>query len=271
MQRIILFEHIPKTGGITLRGILQKVYGKSQVFFINSNHPRQSLDAFIKMNSQERGHIRVIAGHGALLYKKFTKNPFTITILRDPVALFFSQFHYLRISKKDIFWEDVRKMDTADEYLEYAISMGQDNLMTRFLANSMQWTVDPDQKFQNMNDSGEKLLRDAIQNLRSFDAVIDLGNFDAGVFALSRKLGWNGIPLYKPSNRTRKKPAQNNTDEDFMGKLRHTLSFDIELYNFFQDQKLDISLNVNRTGPSYRLFRLRQQLAKNVALLLGKN
>jgi len=271
MQRTILFEHIPKTGGITLRGILQKVYGKRHVFFINSNHPRQSLDAFIKMNPQERGHIRVIGGHGVLLYRKYLENPFIVTILRDPVSLFFSQFHYLRISKKDIFWEDVRNMNTAGEYLKYALSMGQDNLMTRFLANSMQWTVDPDQKFQNMNDSGEKLLQDATQNLRSFDAVIDLGNFDAGVFALSRKLGWGRIPLYKPSNRTPGKPAEENADSGLIEKLRFYLRFDLELYEFFLSNNLDISLTADFKNPGFRFFRLRQQIAKKAAIALGKN
>lgn len=270
MQRTILFEHIPKTGGITLRGILQKLYGEKRIFFINSKYPRISLDEFSNMDNN-REQYRVIAGHGALMYMPFLKDPFTVTILRHPVSLFFSQFHYLKITERNRYWKDVRKMDSAEEYLEYALSMGHDNLMTRFLANSMDWTVDPEKSFHKMEKSGGELLQKAKTNLSNFDAVIHLDRFDAGVFALSRKLGWNRIPLYKPSNRTPKKPAKEAPDTGFMEKLRHALRFDIELYDFSLSKSLDISRTVDIKKPAYRIFSFRQQMVKKAAILLERN
>lgn len=271
MERTVLFEHIPKTGGITLRGILQKAYGEKQVFFINSDHPEISLDEFSKMDKNQRDQFRVVAGHGAMMYQHFLDNPFRITILRNPVSLFFSQFHYLKITERNRYWKDVKRMNSAEEYLEYALSIGHDNLMTRFMADSMQWAVDPEISPQRMNESGDELLEKAKANLRNFDAVIGLDHFDTGIYTLSKKLNWSHIPLYKPSNRNRKKPAPSKPGEAFMEKLRHTLRFDIQLWEYYKNQNLDISTSVNENSPGVRLFRIRQQMAKYAAKMLGKN
>ncbi|MCF8366698.1 MAG: hypothetical protein K9H16_13000 [Bacteroidales bacterium] len=272
MNRPILFEHIPKTGGVTLRGILQKVYGKSRVFLIDSNNPASSLAAFSALPEASRQTIRVIAGHGALMYKPLVLNPFTITTLRDPLSLFFSQFNYLKITKSTLFWKDVKKMSSVEEYLDYALNMGHDNLMTRFLSNSMQWTIDPELTFHDMEKEGEKLLSAAKKNMENFDAVVSLEDFDAGVFALSHILSWRtGIPLYKPSNRTGKKPAQKIYPDTFIKKLSHALRFDIGLYEYFMQNKLAVSHSVQRKSAAFQLFRCRQYLAKYAALMLRKN
>lgn len=272
MSRPVLFEHIPKSGGITLRGILQKKYGESHVFFINSNNPASSLAEFSGFSGEARRNIKVIAGHGALMYKPLLSNPFTITILREPVKLFFSQFNYLKITERNQFWNEVKKMDTAEEYLDYALTMGQDNLMTRFLSNSMQWTVDPGRSFDDMNHAGDDLLSAAKNNLKLFDAVINLNDFDAGIFALGGKLGWQSrIPVYKPSNRTLKKKNTKTYSAGFQKKLRHVLRFDLELYDYFLKNKLAVSYSVNQKSIAFRLFQARQIMAKYAALALNKN
>ena len=76
MQRVILFEHIPKTGGLTLRGILHKKYGEKKVFFINSHNPEISYNDFNSMDADQREPYRVIAGHGALMYRPFLQDAF---------------------------------------------------------------------------------------------------------------------------------------------------------------------------------------------------
>lgn len=268
MSRTILFEHIPKTGGITLRGILLKVYGKKHVFFINSNNPGSSLEAYKNLDEHARKNIVVIAGHGALLYESYLTNPFKITILRDPVALFLSQFYYLKISKKDPFWEKVSQMDSPLQYLEYALSMGQDNLMTRFLANSMDWTIYEKQTFHQMSKHGEELLKQAKFNLNHFDAVINLSHFDEGIFALSRLLNWPGIPLYKPRNRTPKKPTHNQPDSQVVQQLRQALRYDVDLYDYFTDKHLDISGVVNQKSIAFGIFRIRQAVIRMAAKVM---
>lgn len=271
-DRPILFEHIPKTGGITLRGIFSKLYDEDQIFFIHSREIKKSLDTFTGFTPVQRDNIKIIAGHSAYMYEQFLDKPFKITILREPLSLFFSQYQYLKISKKDAFWKDVSKLNSPEAYLNYAVEMGQDNLMTRFLSKSMDWTLHPEMKFQMMDSQGDEMLSVAKQNLHDFTVIFSLDNFDAGVFLLNKMLKWPlGIPFYKPSNRTPSRKKSETYPEKFIEKLRYSLRFDIQLYDYFLNNRLDKTLRVDKTSMPYRLFQVRQQAIKYAAIILKKN
>jgi hypothetical protein len=271
MKRPVLFEHIPKTGGITFRSLLKKLYGVDKVFEINGRDIISSLDEFSGLPAGSREQFSVIAGHGAQMFGQFLENPFRVSILRDPVSLFLSQYFYLRTSKNDIFWEEVNKLSSAEAYIDYALKMGQDNMMTRFFSNSVPFLTSPEIPISTMDEQGDELLETAINTIRNFDALFDLSNFDAGVYALGKKLGWLGrIPLYAPVNRTKSRPKGFAPSEEFKQRLQSVLKYDIALYNYFKDKELDISLQVPKNNISFRLFMTRQHLAKQMARLLGK-
>ncbi|MBE0663644.1 MAG: sulfotransferase family 2 domain-containing protein [Bacteroidales bacterium] len=271
INRPLLFEHIPKTGGITFRKLLTKMYGTDRVFVINSRNIKSSLDEFSGFPTEKRTQYRVIAGHGAQLFGHFLENPFRVCIVREPISLFLSQYYYLRTSKKDVFWEDVNKLASADAYIEYALKMGHDNMMTRFLSNSIQYILNPEIPIPAMNDKGDKQLEIAINSMNNFDALMDLSNFDAGVYAFGKKLGWPGwVPLYAPVNRTKSKPTRFAPSEEFLHRLQSVLKYDIALFKHFQHHKMDIAFQINENNTSFRLFLIRQQMAKQAARLLGK-
>lgn len=267
-----MFEHIPKTGGVTLRGILRKVYGDSNMFLINSRDIRSSLDEFKQIPDPKRNQLRVVTGHGASMFEGLLQNPFRITILREPVSLFTSQYHFLKISKGTVYFDEMQQIGSMDQYIEFALKNGQDNLLTRYLSNSMQWLVDESLPVPEMQNRGEELLSRAIERLNGFDAVINLSDFDAGVFALSRMLGWNRcIPLYKPSNRNTRKDKSLTITPQLLERMGDLLRFDIRLYKYFINNNLDISSHLNKGSLGFKLFAMRQLGAKNIALLLGKN
>jgi hypothetical protein len=93
VEKTIIFNHIPRTGGTTLRVILNRVYGETNVFFINSRNIPASLDEYNKLSQQEQARFKVISGHGALHFHPRQGNKFTITVLREPISLFISQYH----------------------------------------------------------------------------------------------------------------------------------------------------------------------------------
>lgn len=267
-NRPILFEHIPKTGGVTFRNLLKKVYGSDKIFQINSRDIKSSLDEFAGLSVSQQKKYVAVAGHGALMFEHFFDNPFRVCILREPVSLFLSQYFYLRTSKKDVFWEAVSKLDSAEAYIDYAIAMGQDNMMTRFLSNSMQFVVNTEIPIPEMSKHGQTLLSQALKTLETFDAVLELSDFDTGVYALSRKLNWRKIPYYWPANITGSKPSGFIPSPEITRRLRPTLKFDIELYRYFVENRLDIALNINKQKSSYRKFIARQKLINSLVRLI---
>ena len=263
MERQLLFNHIPKTGGTTLRIIFNRVYGPDRVFFIHSKNIGKSLDEFKNLDKIQRSTFRVVSGHGAGLFAGMLIKPFRISILREPLSLFLSQYHYLKKSPDSNFLKEVSELKSEENYLEY--------LLTRYFSNSVQWLADPDIPIPNLEKEGASMLEQAISNLRQYDALIDLSRFDKGVYALSKKLNWSKIPIYRPSNLTKKDNDVIPLSKDYMDQLRYVLRWDIALYEYFINEKLDISLSEPRKRFDYPFFVFRQKAVVLLSKMLGKS
>jgi len=255
---LLLFNHIPKTGGVTLRAILNKVYGEKHIFQIKSTNIGESLNRFKNLSEAERQQYSVISGHGAELFMTFTDHPFRLTVFREPVSQFISQYHYLKNTTGSGFYEELKELDSLGDYLDFAIENGQDNLLTRYLSNSVQFLADPSLPIPNMQNEGNKLLEKAMNTMRAYDAVIDLADFDAGVFALARKLGWKHIPVYRPGNRNRNNPGIEAVPRNILDAVKEALRWDIILYDRFREEKLDCGQEINRRSAAFNMFQLRQ-------------
>ena len=165
MDPIILFNHIPKTGGTTLRILLNKVYGTENVFFPNSKDLTGSYKKYAEFSSKKKSSYKVIAGHATYYYANLTNIQYRITILREPLSLFLSQYQYLKTSSNSIFRDDIKQLDGIEEYIEFAKINGQDNLMTRYLSESVNWLLGLDPVIPDMDTEGDKLLEKAKENL----------------------------------------------------------------------------------------------------------
>jgi hypothetical protein len=254
--RTLVFNHIPKTGGMTLRVILNRVYGGQNIFLIKSTDIGGSLELFSRLTKEERQRFRVVSGHGAGLFLPYTEKPFRLAILREPISLFVSQYYYLKNTKDGGFYEEVSKMKSIDEYLEFAIEKGQDNLLTRYLSNSVHFLADPASPVPDMKKEGDALLEKASGALRDYDALIDLAAFDAGIFALADLLAWRRIPLYRPQNQG---PKKRELSENALNKLRDALRYDIALYEDFVRSRLSIDQRFGKQTLRSFVFIARQK------------
>jgi hypothetical protein len=260
VNRQLLFNHIPKTGGVTLRIILNRVYGEENLFLIQSTDIGASLKLFSSLSREETAHFAVVVGHGAELFLPFLDDPFRITILREPVALFLSQYYYLNNTENAGFYEEVNRLDNIEEYLAFAIENGQDNLMTRYLSGSVRFLADPALTIPSMLKEGDYLLQAAINSLNEYDAIIDLDCFDAGIFTMAGKLGWKKIPLYRPANRNRKNPGHSALSKGFHERLKEALKWDIALYGEFKKSGLAAGNATTNGTLKYKLLQFRQKL-----------
>lgn len=261
-HRLILLNHIPRTGGTTLRIILNRVYGEERIFFIRSKSIASSLEKFSTMNEEERARFRVITGHGALLFEHLVKAPFRITVLREPVSLFISQYHYLKSSPNSNFLAEVSSLNSLEDYISFALENGQDNMLTRFLSGNQEWLIS-NAPAPDMAKQGSKMLEAAKAELERYDTVIDLADFDRGVYALSEKLGWKRIPVFRAGNKGISPASERVISSSTRNKLEVLLQYDIALYDYFKASRTSISNGFNQRG--LKTFLLRQKLIEILA------
>jgi hypothetical protein len=262
-DRKILFNHIPKTAGTTLRIILNRTYKPGSVFFIESTDIKTSLKMYEDLDEESRNFFSVIAGHGSTFFQHKLENPYRITIVRSPVDLFISQYYYLKDSPHSVFKEEVSSLESLEAYMDYAIENGQDNLLTRYLSESIDWLIQPDLPIPNLNDEGDQLLEKAKSNLTAYDAVLSQAAFDKGVFGLKESLEWERIPFYRWYNKTKGKDIK--APKMLQLKLEYLLRFDLELYAYFLDEKIDIANRIKGNSSSFMFFKSRQALINSVS------
>lgn len=260
MEDLIIFNHIPRTGGTSLRVILNRIYGESRVFFINSRDIPSSLEQFNTLSEEEKRSYKVISGHGAMHFQAAGGNIITVSILREPVNLFLSQYHYLRKSKNSNFLNEVSKLSSLEEYLEYAIEKGQDNMMVRCLDPENNQFSERNAIVPQMEISGEEMLARAKRSLHDYDAVLDLHQFNKHLYELASILKWKRIPLFRPLNKSIPARTSRNIDNALRLRMEQFLRYDIDLYNYYMDNIAEFINQDKNRGIRYRTFLMRQFL-----------
>jgi len=90
----ILFNHLHKTGGMTVCHHLAEVNG-DHAFTIDPYNPNRSIRHFASLPEEVRHSYKSIAGHNAIALSKFVhKRTAIATILRDPVERVVSLYRF---------------------------------------------------------------------------------------------------------------------------------------------------------------------------------
>lgn len=87
-DRLLIFEHIPKTGGTTFHSVyLPLAFDAKQIFILNGMALEGERDRkrFTNMPPEERARIRVVAGHGVEPLRAIEPEACFLSMVRDPV------------------------------------------------------------------------------------------------------------------------------------------------------------------------------------------
>ena len=91
----LVFIHIPKTGGMTMERLISRQYPKPLTRWISLQRPAQ-VSAFLAMSEEERARLRCLMGHIQFGYHRhLPQETVYITLLREPMARFVSEYHHL--------------------------------------------------------------------------------------------------------------------------------------------------------------------------------
>lgn len=136
----LCFVHIGKTGGLTLRPLLDQMFDPKEIC------PADDRSIIIEMSSEELARYRLFRGHyvydiGNLL----PENPIYITMLRHPIIRARSVYQHIFRSPANPRHELVKSL-TFEEYVfaEPHVRIDIDNFQTRVLTSTLSPKKQPD-------------------------------------------------------------------------------------------------------------------------------
>jgi galactose-3-O-sulfotransferase len=258
----IIFLHIGKTGGMTLRTVLNRQFASSEILVLR-NPDRVPPDRrlrregtvpyFATLPDDVRRRARLIEGHTIFGIHEFVPRSSTyITILRHPVSLTISQYRF--VSRKPRHWlhsQVTSNETTLESYVQSGISLETDNSQTRALSGD---TTTP------FGECSLSMLDAAKANVeRHFSLVGLTERFDETLILLQRAFGWPNI-YYVPTNVAPNKARRAPVPEATFALIEQQNAIDMELYRW-AERRFERSVAADPSfAEDLRRYRLRNKL-----------
>ena len=210
---LLVFVHIQKTAGKTLRQIFYRQYTRGHTRLVRNYFvaPEVSRRVVEGLAADPPKDLRVIHGH-ILFWPdiEWPEGTQFLAMLRDPVERAISHYYWLRA-----------RSSRFRKSFEEALTSGSvpDNLQTRVLSAQM----------PPFGETTDKMLDDALRSLERLDVVGLTARFDESFVLATRMLGWRRM-LYRKENVT---PDRKPTDEisaKVVELIKKYNALDIELY-----------------------------------------
>jgi hypothetical protein len=229
----IIFLHLHKTAGMSLRGLFVKNYRKDRHFntditALTAPAWENCLDRLRRMSPEEKAAYRVFKGHMPYgLHRELTEPARYITFLREPVKRVLS--HYRMVLRKSQLPPDHEIDPSRPDWNLSAyppLARSLDNGQTRMLAGA-------DLRLPFGECTAEHLAL-AKQHLDEHFAFVGLSeHFDLSLMLLNRECGWKWH-FYVPDNVSSRRDAL--VTPEIEEQIRTLNRFDLELYAYAEEK-----------------------------------
>lgn len=225
---VLLYLHIPKTGGSTLGSILFEQYHddtwrkeergffRSGMYYLPDGFLRGEADGLTEEETRivKRPDLTAVLGHFAYgIHETIGRPAHYITVLRDPVQRVLSLYHHLRQYNQLPEGISLKQFVTTPHVHEAC------NDQTRRLAGT-----------QAGKPCDQATLDLAKSNLEyGIDVLGTTERFDATVLLAKRAFNWSDDTHYLPRLVRPTKPAEDPADVEWVGRYN---ALDIELYRY---------------------------------------
>jgi len=225
-QPTLLFVHLPKTAGTTLKGVIRAHYGRRRVFEVTAGRIHQSLLEFAGLPEGKRAAVRAVIGHMPIGVDRLIPRPSSyVTLLRDPAERVISDFYFIAQEARHPLHGDVASGKLS---LEDFIASRLDNVLTRRLCSfdllsGDYWSAD--------RSVDESMLEEAKANLGELFSVVGISErFEESLLLVAHTFGWRVLPMYGNRNVTKDRPRLDQIDGAILATLRERCTFDFALY-----------------------------------------
>lgn len=212
-QPLLVFVHIRKTAGKSLRQLLFRQYTRRRTRLVKNYFTQPEIsEAFVRDLATSPPRDLLVA-HGHMLFWPgfpWPEGTEFFTMLRDPVERVISHYYWLR-ARNERFQKSLREA-VEDGTIE-------DNLQTRVIS-----AVTPP-----FGEMPQQALDLAVERLEGFAVVGLTERFDESVVLLTRTLGWRRMVYARENVTPNRKPVEEISEEE-LELIRTHNALDIELY-----------------------------------------
>jgi hypothetical protein len=255
----LIFLHIGKTAGLSLRMILRRQFPPSKVMDLRNPvtdrtrlRREGAISYFAALPESERARLRLIMGHTTFGLHEHVPRPSTyVTLLRDPVSLNVSLYHYIRRTSNHVLHDRMNDLPTLESFLRSGISLETDNSMTRAIAG------DTSAAFGGCT---AEMLAAAKEHIETrFSLVGFTERFDESLLLLGRAFGWSSLH-YVPVNVAGRQRVRGSVPASTIDLIRRQNRLDVELYRW-ATERFDASIEADPAfGEDLRRFRAMNRL-----------
>jgi len=185
----LLFMHIPKTAGTTLRETILNNYKQSEVAYIYPDPPGFPVRNLRDLPLSQRAQFRFVVGHFQYGIHEEIPNDYSyFTIIRNPLRRVWSHYQYL-LEYNHPLAVTKGQVKSLEEVLENRMTANLDNLMVRCFAGVDEKDFPPGSINAEVYDLAARHAEDAFLYIGHQERIADAYLF------LQRKFGWNwGVP-----------------------------------------------------------------------------
>lgn len=238
-QDSVFFLHIPKTAGLSFAALLDNCLGRREIApFYDLDQLRKTPYPILIEQNYFRGHIPY-----GLMRLLLGKSPVCLTLLREPVERFVSDFAYTQRHLETISLfpgelDYLRELSLAD-YVDnnpLAERLGNRNCQTEMVGARFKLTS-PEEiydvpKAQSARKHRHVTIEFAKEQLNDFAFVGLTERFQASLFLLAFTFGWQPIMDFQTLNVSPSRPRGDQIAVETRQQIEKYNALDLELYRY---------------------------------------
>ena len=256
MKDLFIHLHIPKTGGTTLRDIIQRQYRSEKILMIPKLEESENI--LKEVSTSQINQLKLIQGHLKYgIHNHFYRRAKYFAIIRDPINRVLSTYYYV-LSQKN----NPQNLSTSNnqmtiyDFVQSGVNPFLINGQTQLISGK---TGDIDNPIIESEEIFS-LAKENIENDFLFLGITEM--FDETILILKNMLGWH-MPYYSIANRTKKKPNYDAVNPTIISFIKEHNQLDIKLYNITKTSLL------NRIAEENDIFQNRINKFKKINRLLN--